>query len=97
MELHTNSTCYVAPLSLTDIKKTLDKLRTEPIVKEIRIKNKRFFIDILSDEPITPINTIFGIPILVDDTMPNHLIKLVYTNGKIKYVELTKSKKPASI
>ena len=97
MELQTDSTNYVAPLTLTDIKKTIDKLRTEPIVKEIRIKNKRFFVDILSDEPITPINTLFGIPILIDDSMPNHLIKLIYTNGKIKYLKLTKGRKPASI
>lgn len=78
-------------LSLSELQKTIDLFKNKPIIKEIKIKNKRYLIDITQEEPIKPLDQFFGIPVVIDPDMPKNKFKLIYSDGREKTYDISAS------
>jgi hypothetical protein len=80
--LSTNVTAPSGMLTAENVLKAMDEFKKKPLIKEVRVKNMRFKVDVTSDEPLTPLQELYGVPIVVDSTIPNDKVKFIYADGK---------------
>lgn len=86
--ISTNVTAPTGMLTTASIIEAMDEFKKKPVVKEVRVRDMRFKVDIMSDEPLTPLQELYGIPIVVDPKMDKHKAKLVYADGKEVVIDL---------
>jgi hypothetical protein len=79
------------PLTMASLKKVMDDMRKIPVIREVKMHDDLWLINITGKQPFTKLDQLYGVPIVVDPDMPAGKAKFIFSDGREQEIDVHSS------